>query len=160
MDWTIEPNQGLGPLHLGMTQAQVAALPVMGRAGHVYRGSGGRVMEYRGPNLPLCEYHGGVLCRIGTGRHVDGVRFAGVDLYAARPLAVLRLLEARLGALTLCQEQVFVMAAGLCLDGFYDPLDHSIFDPAAEYHDERGVTLFAPAACGPAEEGHEALSFL
>ena len=53
MSWRIVPGQGVGPLRFGMTQAAVAAVPVAGRPSHVYRGSGERLMEYRGLAVPV-----------------------------------------------------------------------------------------------------------
>ncbi|MBK1636371.1 hypothetical protein [Rhodovulum adriaticum] len=160
MIWTIRPGQGLGPLDLGMTPEAVAEVPGLGRAGHVYRGTGGRTMEYRGLHLPICEYREGQLVRIVTGRHVAGVQFAGVDLFAVETAVMLRLLESRLGPVTLCTEQLFFGTAGLCLSGFYDMHDHQFFKPGVEYHDERSLALFAPGQSGGEGEDHEPISFL
>lgn len=160
MGWTIEPNGGLGPLRLGMTQTEVAALPVMGKPGHVYRGSGGRIMEYRGLTLPICEYGEGRLDRIVAGRHVEGVRFEGIDVFDVAPPELIRLMETRLGSVTLCQEQLCFTAAGLMLGGYYDARDGQFFEPKIEYHDERSVTLYAPGARRDDCTRAEALSFL
>ncbi|SIO37381.1 hypothetical protein SAMN05444722_1739 [Rhodovulum sp. ES.010] len=160
MMWSISPGEGLGPLRLGMTQDAVAALPMMGKPQHVYRGSGGQQMEYRGLRLPICEYETGVLTRIVTGRHVAGVRFEGIDLFDGDPEQVTRRLESALGPAALCNEQLCFLKGGISLGGFYDANDHDFFAPEIEYHDERCVTLYAPGACpGDCREG-EPLSFL
>lgn len=160
MAWTIAPNRGLGPLSLGMTPEEVEALPVMGKPGHVYRGSGGRRMEYRGLDLPICEYSGDALCKIVAGRHVRGVRFEGADVFSTGPRAMLRTFEEHLGPVSLCRETLCFLKAGVILDGFYDARDHSFFEPEADYHDERSVTLCLPEASGCAETTDETVSFL
>lgn len=160
MIWSIAPKRGLGPLTLGMSTDEVVDLPGMGRPGHVYRGMGGRAMEYRGLDVPICEYRDGKLCRIVAGRHVTGVQFAGVDLFAAQPRIVLRFLESRLGPVTMCAEQLYFADAQISLGGFYDTIDHACFDPAVEYHDERSIALFAAGESGVEEEAHEAMSFI
>ncbi|TCP62875.1 hypothetical protein EV663_101135 [Rhodovulum bhavnagarense] len=160
MIWPIAPNRGLGPLLLGMSPENVARLSGMGRAEHVYRGRDGRMMEYRGLDAPICDYRDGRLCRIVAGRKVRDVQFSGVDLFAAETLTVLRLLETRLGPVTLCAEQLFFGEANLCLAGFYDAHDHQCFDPATEYHDERSVVLFAPGEDGTEGATYEVVSFL
>jgi len=161
MSWRIVPGQGVGPLRFGMTQAAVAAVPVAGRPSHVYRGSGERLMEYRGLAVPVCEYLRGGLCRVIAGRHVAGLQLDGIDLFGTAPAKVLRALEKRLGAPRLCQEQLCFSGAGLMLGGFYDAGDHRFFEPAVEYHDERSVTLYPPGPCGlPGEAEEEVVSFL
>lgn len=160
MVWSIAPRQGLGDLTLGMTPEEVAALPGLGRPGHVYRGRGNRMMEYRSLTVPVCEYRDGQLCRVVAGRHVKGVRFAGVDLFMAEARTMLGLLESRLGPVTLCAEQLFFAEANLCLSGFYDAHDHQCFDPVTEYLDERSLTLYAPGEEGVEGAAPETLSFL
>lgn len=160
MTWSIEPGLGLGPLRLGMTREDVETLPVMGRPQHVYRGSGGRQMEYRGLALPICEYADGALVRIVSGRHMTGVRFDGIEVFADTPQGVVRAMEAQLGAVTLCQEQLCFHRAGLMLGGFYEPHDRRFFQPEIEYHDERSVTLYLPGTCTGSCDVADALSFL
>ncbi|TCP43982.1 hypothetical protein [Rhodovulum marinum] len=160
MSWSIAPGQGVGELRLGMSREAVEELPAMGRAQHVYRGSGGRQMEYRGLGLPICEYRDGALMRIVASRHVAGVRIDGMDVFASDPLALVKALETRFGAVTLCQEQLCFRAAGLILGGFYEPHDHRFFRPDIEYHDERSVTLYQPGTCAGSCDVSEALSFL
>ncbi|TCO72777.1 hypothetical protein [Rhodovulum euryhalinum] len=160
MAWSIAPGQGCGPLRLGMTQGDVAALPDMGRPQHVYRGSGGRQMEYRGLALPICEYQDDALVRIVAGRHVEGLNLEGMDPFANDPVEFVRRLESNLGPVTLCQEQLCFHAAGLILGGFYEPHDRRFFQPEIEYHDERSVTLCRPGTCTGSCETGETLSFL
>ncbi|WP_156882972.1 hypothetical protein [Rhodovulum sp. P5] len=156
MVWTIVPGQGLGRLRFGMSPEEVAALPGMGRAGHVYRGRGNRIMEYRGLSVPVCEYSGGALCAIVAGRHVEAVVFDGIDLFAAGPREVLHGLEQRFGTAQLCQEQLVFAPAGLRLGGYYDAHDHRFFEPGVDYHDERFVTLCVPdQVVAPSEQREE-----
>jgi len=143
-----------------MSQLEVAALPDMGRAGHVYRGTGGQAMEYRGLAVPVCEYGRGGLCRIVAGRHVAALVYDGIELFAINPAEVLRRLEQRFGPPRFCQEQLCFDRAGLILGGFYDVSDHAVFEPDNEYHDERSVTLCSPGLCGLPCEAEEAVSFL
>lgn len=160
MVWSIAAGHGLGPLSLGMTEEEVAALPVMGKPHHVYRGMGGKRMEYRGLSLPICEYEKGALVRIVSSRHVPGVHFDGLDLFAIDPKELTRHLERILGPLTLCNEQLCFVNGGLMLGGFYDANDHDFFAPEIEYHDERCVTVHSPGACpGDCDKG-ERLSFI
>lgn len=160
MLWSIDPNGGLGPLRLGMTPSEVAALPNMGKPGHVYRGAGGRVMEYRGLTLPICEYGDGLLNRVVAGRHVLEVGFEGIDVFDAAPADLIRLLESRLGPVTLCQEQLCFPKAGLMLGGYYDARDRRFFEPRIEHHDERSVTIYTADCRADDCARAEALSFL
>jgi len=160
MVWSIEPNKGLGRLRFGMVPEDVADVSHMGRAGHVYRGSGGRMMEYRGLGHPVCEYESGRLTRIVAGHHMQGVVFEGMEVFSLDPPVLLRRLESRLGPVTLCNEQLYFMGAGLCFGGFYDPLDRCFFAPQRDYHDERCVTLFAPGESDEVHQAQEELSFL
>jgi len=160
MTWSIAPGLGLGPLRLGMTREDIEALPVMGRPQHLYRGSGGRQMEYRGLALPICEYSDGALVRIVSSRHVPGVRFDGMEVFATDPLSLVRAMESQLGAVTLCQEQLCFPTAGLILGGFYEPHDRRFFQPEIEYHDERSVSLYRPGTCNGSCDVAESLSFL
>ncbi|MBL3571440.1 hypothetical protein BV509_07395 [Rhodovulum sulfidophilum] len=161
MFWTVHPGHGLGSLSFGMTPEDVKAQPGLGRPGHVYRGSRGRVMEYRGLAVPICEYGPGGLNCIIAGRKVAGVRLQGTNIFDTDPEAIVRLLESRLGPAQLCQEQLCFPKAGLLLGGFFDAHDKCFFRPDAEYHDERSVTIYMPGACGlSCETEHELVSFL
>lgn len=159
MSWTISPGEGLGPLRLGMTRPEVEALPHMGKPQHLYRGAGGRQMEYRGLGVPICEYADGTLQRIVASRHVEGVRFDGLDVFGTEPQGLVRAMEALLGKVTLCQEQLCFPEAGVILGGFYEPHDRRFFQPEIEYHDERSVTLYAPGGCAGTCDIAEPLSF-
>ncbi|HDR28133.1 hypothetical protein [Rhodovulum sp.] len=160
MVWSIAPGEGLVPLRLGMSRAEVEALPLMGRPQHVYRGAGGRQMEYRGLGLPICEYREDALVCIVSSRHVQGVLFEGEDFFAADPSEIVRRLEERLGNVALCQEQLCFPEAGLTLGGFYEPHDRRFFQPEIEYHDERSVTVYRPGSCPGTCENSDAMSFL
>ncbi|ARC88676.1 hypothetical protein [Rhodovulum sp. MB263] len=161
MIWTVQPGRGLGALAFGMTPEDVQAHPDLGRPGHVYRGSRGRVMEYRGLSVPICEYGPNGLNCIIAGRKVSGVRYQGASLFDADPQAVVKLMEAQLGPARLCQEQLCFPAAGLLLGGFFDPHDQCFIRPEVEYHDERSITVCLPGACvAVCAEERELVSFL
>ncbi|MBK5934979.1 hypothetical protein C8N32_11169 [Rhodovulum imhoffii] len=158
MNWVVLPHEGLGPLRFGMAPSEVAVQTGMGRPRHVYYGRAGSTMEYRGLGVPLCEFEGGALTRIRTGRQLGAVVFNGIDLYAAAPGEVLRFLEAVAGQAEMFREILLFRGLGLGLSGFYDPCDGRFCNPAVDTHDERAITLYPSQQ--PVVDHSEPISFV
>ena len=145
MKWDIRGYNGMGPLHLGMNAAEVAAIPIMGsplRTDPAYDGS---LVEFRGIDLPMCNYVDGVLATIDTSRRVAGVGFGDMSIYDTPPREVLQTLERASGQVLLGLGTVLFMGLGLNVGGFYFEDGNEFFDPT-RHQDDRGVAVFQRGA--------------
>ncbi|MFA5539382.1 MAG: hypothetical protein WCZ72_03685 [Gemmobacter sp.] len=160
MEWDIRPYDGLGPLRLGMSPAEVAALPEMGAPEAVDTAFDGSVVEFRGLFRPACNFAGGRLVVIDTGWRVQGVRFGGAELYRLDPAEAMRLLERAAGGASLDMGTVFFMAIGVNASGFWLEQERRFRDPVRDGQDDRGIAVFARGVFDEFLPEHQPVSFL
>ncbi|CUX80042.1 hypothetical protein [Roseibaca calidilacus] len=141
MKWDIRGYNGMGPLYLGMNAAEVAAIPVMGAPMRTDPAYDGSLVEFRGIDLPMCNYVGGVLVTIDTSRRVAGVWFGDMNIYETPPREVLQTLERASGQVFLGLGTVLFMGIGLNVGGVYFEDSNEFFDPTRD-QDDRGVAVF------------------
>ena len=135
MTWTVHPGQGLGPLQFGMSRNACADMPGPGRGMKTFTGSWREVRE---ASLPILTFADDQLVEIEVLPEIQDVRFAGIDIFASDPVAVLReFYRANKGA-SAGTGSILFLGLGINTTAFID-LKTVRFqsDP-----DERSITLF------------------
>jgi len=141
VDWTIYRGIGIGPLRLGMSPAEVAA--VLGEPENSNREFDGSVREHR-TAAPILGYVDGRLTDIDAGADLRGVRFEELDVFAASPETVVRRLFDRNGGKALAGlGSVLFLSLGINTGGFYDADAGRFIAPDEDEGRDRGLAVFA-----------------
>lgn len=159
MRWDIRPYNGLGPLYFGMKPAEVAAIPGMGDPDRSYPAYDGSLVEFRGIDMPMCNYTGDGLTTIDTSRRVADVWFGEVNIYQMPPRDVLQMIERASGLALVGLGTILFMGIGLNVGGFYFEETNTVFDPTTD-QDDRGVALFQRGAFDALLAEYKPVSFL
>ena len=143
MEWVVEPNSGLGPIKLGMTQSEVAH--VIGPAEDFFTDAEGTLTEDRGLMSPTCGYRDRRLIWIGTDRHCPGARLGDVSIYRDDPAAVIRTLYGLNGGAALeGLGSLLFIDIGITTTGFYAADERRFMQPDRGDEDVRTFAMFAP----------------
>jgi hypothetical protein len=145
MDLTITPFVGVGPLQLGMDQAEVAALPFMGLAETTMAAPhAGMINEMRGKVGINCGFVDGRLAEIVVQASNRSLLFLDINLFGKDSDSILDAVERSGGELRLFGNSIFVMQQGIVLREFI--VGSSAFVANQARHDPRTVAVMPKGA--------------
>ncbi|KIQ05564.1 hypothetical protein RU07_01655 [Agrobacterium tumefaciens] len=116
MTLEIHPGQGLGNLKFGMTISEVKAFIDQ----EEHRSVRDDVTEIYFENYLNLAFCNDALYRIGATRYSSGITFKGIDIFAAEPLSVLKVMEAEDGEAFENYGFIVFLKLGVSLTGFHD----------------------------------------
>ena len=141
--WEIQPHVGLGPVRLGMAQAEIAGFDTDAGAPILVEEDFGFVIEHRPHYTPKCEYQDGKLVDIDTHANdkIDVV-IDGIDVFATSPRALLAHLAEKNGGVALSHGAVVFAKLGIVTGGFWINKEYRYWDPVSGEQDDRTLAIF------------------